>query len=364
MSFSDKLKTRQTAKPVDTPLWKGPQEDGITFSLLCRFISCRERFKAQVVDGLRTREGFNHRLEYGNLWHVCEETYALGKDWQNALKLYAMELCKQHPLAQDQVDKWYNVCKRQFPLYLSYWSSHPDEKRITNIASEAVFSVEYPLPSGRVVRLRGKYDAVDDVIRQAAPSQSGIYLKEDKSKGDIDEVALRRQLESGFDLQTMLYLTTLIRWLPPKDRKRLRGVRYNVVRRPLSGGKGTIVQHKPSKSNPRGESSEDYYNRLAQYIEDEPGHFFMRWSSQIDDKAIQRFEHQCLIPILEQLWDWWQWLNNESSDWPYNSLHWRHPSGVFNPVDEYGHTDLDEYLATGSKIGLEKRDNLFPELGG
>jgi hypothetical protein len=58
---------------LSKPLWSGPDGEGpnggITFSLLSRFLVCRERFRLHALEGWRTQDGFNHRLEYGNMWH-------------------------------------------------------------------------------------------------------------------------------------------------------------------------------------------------------------------------------------------------------------------------------------------------------
>ncbi len=43
-------------------------------------------------------------------------------------------------------------------------------------------------------------------------------------------------------------------------------------------------------------------------------------------------------------------------------IHWQHPFGVYNAMNEGGCTDLDEYLASGNVVGLRQIDNLFPEL--
>ena len=65
---------------------------------------------------------------------------------------------------------------------------------------EQVCDVPYNLPSGRVVRLRGKFDSVDLI-------DGGIYLQENKTKGDIDKIQVERQL--SFDLQTLMYSVAL-----------------------------------------------------------------------------------------------------------------------------------------------------------
>src|SRR3990167_2303538 len=110
---------------------------------------------------------------------------------------------------------------------------------------------------------------------------AGIYLQENKTKGDIQENQIKRQMT--YDLQTMLYLVALSEWQGSVATKQfgipdswnrvkdvnLAGVRYNVIRRPLSGGKGTIVQHKPTKSNPLGETRSQYYARLKTILEED-----------------------------------------------------------------------------------------------
>jgi hypothetical protein len=374
------------------PLWKGPETDGITFSLLSRFLCCRERFRLLVVEGLCPADAFNHRIEYGNMWHACEEALA-GRDinatvlgnrpaWENALREYSSNLCRRYPLQQEQVDHWYNVCKVQFPLYVRHWSKQPDVKDRIPLLQEYVFDVPYKLPSGRMVRLRGKLDAVDLVGKAKA---AGVYLQENKTKGDINEARIKRQLT--FDLQTMLYLIALgeerktARWPIQADRHPILGIRYNVVRRPLSGGEGSIRQHKPTKSNPNGESKEEFYARLSGIIAEKPDTYFMRWKVEISSADVEKFRRECLDPILEQLCDWWGWVvseeghnnlwdNDVSMIYPWygpeeshaSAIHWRHPFGVYNVLDEGGSSDLDAYLESGSEIGLQRCETLFSEL--
>lgn len=177
------------------------------------------------------------------------------------------------------------------------------------------------------------------------------------------------------------------------------GVRYNVVRRPLSGGKGTIVQHKATAGakcpkcngncrrpvSPGGlntvcqkchgfgrvnakpaETEEAFYGRVSAIIKGSPEEYFMRWKVEVSPADVQRFRRECLDPILEQLCQWWDWMNNWKArgyqDVFADNLHWRHPYGCFNPLNEGGASELDEYLATGSMGGLAQVDNLFPEL--
>ncbi len=337
------------------------------------------------------------------------------------MKIYAQDLCKRYRFQQPQVIEYYEACKALFPVYVDFWKKHPDVRNRTPVYQEEVFDEPYKLPSGRVVRLRGKFDSVD-VIGKG--KERGIWLQENKTKGDIREDKLRRQLV--FDLQTMFYLVALI--LDSKnDRGHLAaaqdkttgrlagpgallilGVRYNVIARPLSGGKGSIVQHQATKGAKcpkcKGEGAivvkgqplkcqcpkcggqgrvgakpeepkADYYNRLGAIIREEPGAWFMRWQVRVYPGDINKFVQQFLNPILEQLCDWWTHvtfvhngeLRADSDPFAIDShngtaLHWRHPFGTYNVIDEGGFSDVDEYMATGSEVGLERIGSLFPEL--
>lgn len=340
------------------PLWKGPEVDGISQSLLSRFIVCRDRFRVHVIEGLRPIQSFNHRMEYGNMWHICEEAFADGKDWEAPLLKYCKELCEKYRPQQEQVNHWYYVCKMQFPIYIEFWKGHKDMLDRTPLLQEEVFKIPYILPSGREVFLRGKFDSVDLVKPKG--QKAAIYLQENKAKGDIDEIALQRQLK--FDLQTMMYLICLHllqrenipddeNWHPP-----IEGVRYNVIRRPLSGGKGTIKQK-------NGETTSEFYSRLQQYIIDEPAHYFMRWNSKIFPGDYLKFRQSFLDPCLEQLCDWYACQTGGQVN-PHSSSYqnFRTPFGIYNVLAEGGHTDVDEYLENGSETGLERFTELFPEL--
>lgn len=363
MSLASKLEKSGPIQKVSPsrPVWKGPQEDGITQSLLSRFLVCKERFRLLVVEGLRPAPTFSHRMEYGQMWHVCEEALANNQRFLDPLIQYCRSLCERHKTQQEQIQHWYEVCKVQFPLYVDYWAKHPDVQDRKPQLQEEVFDVPYPLPSGRVVRLRGKWDSVDLIGKKR---ECSVYLQENKTKGDIVEEQLKRQL--SFDLQTLMYLVALqdhmkrIEYLGP-----LRGVRYNIVRRPLSGGKGSIRQLQSTKSNPAGESKAEFYGRLLGVLSEEPAYWFMRWKVEISPQDLERFKLQFLNPCLEHLCDWWEWVATHLDD-PFdggaNCTHWRTPYGIWNPLLEGGSTELDEFLDSGSELGLERAASLFGEL--
>ena len=368
-SVTDRLKTVKVKQQRTEPLWKGPEVDGITQSMLSRFLVCRERFRVAYIVGLKPADQFYAPLEFGNMWHVCEEAYARGEkpglvthDWTEVLMQYCQGLCKKYPLAQQQVNDWYEKCKALFPIYVEHWSQHQDVVDRTPLMQEQVFDVPYLLPSGRTVRLRGKWDSVDLIGKGR---DAGVYLQENKTKSAIDTAKLTRQL--GFDLQTMLYLTALA-WTNHHDEEGnglpapkllpgspVKGVRYNVIRRSA---------HK---------SVESMLKKLSEDRDDgRIGEWFSRWKVEVSPQDITRFRRECLDPILEQLCDWYETVTKDNGvNDPFRSyyvngteyyVHWRHPFGVYNVLDEGGSSDLDTYLDTGSEVGLRRVETLFEEL--
>lgn len=377
-------------------VWRGPSDGGdrggVTFSLLNRYLSCKERFRLYVMEGLSPRPDFNHRLEFGNMWHVCEQAVSqFGWDgsraWERLLGGYAGKLCTEYPRHQEQIDHWHNVCLVTFPVYVDYWSKHEHVVNRTPVEQEKPFCVQYDLPSGRKVYLRGKRDSVD-LVR--VPRGLSFWLQENKTKGDVREVVIKRQC--GFDLQTMLYVTAMLGdqdILTKTKAAPFGGVRYNVVRRPLSGGKGTITrkkgrQGKPLKRGGFGKSSPEetwaeFYSRLGRVIRGSPSEFFFRWEVALTGRHVQKFRDECLNPLLENLLDdyeWWSFVRNEATlisvydyelrnfHFPKHSArHFRLPFGLRNVLDDGGQSDLDEFLDGQGEYGLVRLDTVFPELG-
>lgn len=353
-------------KPSNKPVWKGPHKDGVTQSLISQYLFCKERFRILTIDGLRAKSKLNIPIEFGQMWHIAEEYHANNEDWEEPVLDYAKELAKKHRTEQDQIQKWYSVCKTTFPIYAEFWKEQEDVKNRTPMYQEVSFKVPYSLPSKRTVLLRGKWDSVDDINGE-------IYLQENKTKSQVDVETLERQLK--YDLQVMTYLAALRHELVPKGHAPPSGVRYNVIRRPLAGGKGSIRPHKATKNKP-AETMDHYYERLGNIIRDNREEFFFRWKVNISEEEVNQYEHKTLIPILENILDdyeWWSFCKKEKQD-PYNgnlrmhefkkhcSRHFRLPYGIYNPIAQGRLGVMDEYLSTGSTISLENVDNLFPEL--
>lgn len=390
------------SKQMDT-FWKGPVADGITFSLLSNFVVCRERFRLQVVDGLREDEGFNDAIESGSMWHEMEEALAWGKDPIQAAKDYGKKLRKIYGSpAQDQITKWVGLCSRVFPIYVDWWTRHPFVKGRKPIMAEVSFRVPYKLPSGRTLTLRGKMDAVWSKAR-------GIWLQENKMKGDIDEEGILHTLTG--QLQVMIYQTALrllrdghgtldgyVRgtrdpqafWKgtfrrkdpgPPAFRipkAPVKGVVYNVIRRPLSDRHSI----RPRKTDGEDKHPAKFWDRFAQTVKEDPGHHFKRWEGLIHDTDLERFQDRILNPLLEDLLDWWDWIIQDPDN-PWRKpkgtvedillaglrpgvcgggIHTQTPWGCYNSLARGFRGDYFQFLTTGATRNLIRVDTLFPEL--
>lgn len=389
------------------PLWRGPLESGITFSLLSRFLVCRHRFWIQTVQGLREDEGFNIPLEFGSMFHAALEAHEGNQPWEPSIQKYFHYLLNEFPASEKTITKWYKICKMLFPIYVKHYRQHHETVHGKPVMQEQQFRIPVKLPSGRTVTLRGKFDSVFRV-------QSHIYLQENKTKGQIDIEGIQKTVDQN--LQTMIYQIALREALKNgnhkafdtgtgtvvscpgvKGRLHIAGNIYNVVRRPLS--------EKYAIREKKNEGEDAFIKRLGKFIEDkqksnqESQRYFYRWKVPIQQSAVDHFATHCLYPLLEQVCDWWEsikadpmnpWFTSfwvcprhgeqeshlPNNDTPHclacrnpcergshvNTHHWRTPFGLYNSMYSGFRGDYFQYLSTGSRAGLKEIDNLFPEL--
>lgn len=351
----------QTAEAV----WVGPYspEGGVTQSLLQKWLVCRERCRLRLVEGLTEQDTFREGLEYGNLFHTAEEAYGKGEDWKKAVVDYAMGLAKKYPLQQTAISKWVNVCVTQYEVYLDYWKGQKQltRKKVEPLLREKQFCVEFPLDydmgDDRVIYVRGKWDGVDLV---GSGKGRGLALCENKAHGGMYYNPDKKASQLAFDFQTMIYIMALdtaaghdydIPDLP------VRNIFYNVMKRPLTGGKGSI---RPKQN----ESMNDFYARLKSVISEQPEEFFCRFDVELSNIDCYNFYTQCLKGVLKQFCDWWDFVSSPKglAD-PFSSgINYRTPYGIFNPISAGLPTPYDTRLDEGSTTELVFDDNFYPEL--
>ena len=175
-----------------------------------------------------------------------------------------------------------------------------------------------------------------------------------QATSDIDKAEYKEQLKDDF--QTQLYLVALLQMDEYKEHK-LGGTLYNVIRRPLSGGKHSIRQKQK-------QSEREFYEELDGRFRDNKEDFFFRWKVPISRSELQQFEERTLKPILHEVCNWYDLMldrhnNNES---PFGPGHWQTPHGVYDPLERAGKSEVDDFVLFGDTSGLERFEDLFPEL--
>lgn len=340
-----------------TSLWKGPQIDGITYSLLCKFLCCPERFRLQAVEGLREPWPWKHAVEYGSMFHAAMEASDGDKSWKPALQKYYHELLGKYPANEQDITKWYMLCCMQFPIYLKHWENHETQKTRKTIFEEKPFRFYYcHNPSidpafgpkahpEHFTSLRGKLDC-------AFQRQGFIYLQENKTKGEIDQEGISKTINQN--LQTMMYHIALRDLLPATDHKRISGTLYNVIRRPLSD-RFALRQGKK-------EQLKAFIERVGKKIASEPERHFFRWTVPVGDRHIQAFKTETFNPILRWLCEWWESIKDDPFHPEKSNKHFRWPFGVYHSMGSGFRGDYFNLFTSGSRVGLEKITDLFPEV--
>jgi hypothetical protein len=243
-------------------------------------------------------------------------------------------------------------------------------------------------------------------MEQWPKATRGITNQENKTKGEIDQLGILHTVFAN--LQTMLYHVALRicrdKILDGEDpasfidhttttdisnfcevmgdpKIPITGMLYNVIKRPLSD-RYTIKQKK-------AESQKEFLQRALDIIAAQPEQNFFRWRTVLTPEDVETFCRQIFDPLLEQLWDWWEWIRCDFSD-PFrprtfdespqtfdphiagrynhdtaarvNRIHWQAPWGVYDSLASGFRGDFFEFLTIGREHGLRKIDNLFPEL--
>lgn len=361
MSFSSQAKARTSnvATSERKPFWD-LYEDGITFTLLGKWLMCRERFRIFAVEGIREKQSFSKDMEFGNLLHEAFDVYGKTSsvdEGKKAIEKYKKSIHQQYPEApRDEIEMWTYIASGMFEIYTDYFHKQDEKKR--PLSYEQSFRVPVTLPSGRTINLRGKFDGsyAEPISRNIAKIHGYHYdedrkmmeiaLMENKAKGTIYHGAIEAGLP--MELQTMLYLTCLLfsdlkidpeytgngcntyremfgvtgtlGEYPETDAFRPPSVLYNVVQRPLSrNAKFNLSQRKGRKKDKSGaETRFQYFDRIlyddVQGVKGNPDYFFHRWYFRPSWEDLIRIQRRSIIPMLEQLCDWWDSIKDD----PFN----------------------------------------------
>jgi len=309
--------------------------DGISYSLMCRYRNCRERFRLSTVEGLRPSER-KAALDFGTVFHKALELTAQGMTSSQVITAL-LKLYKKSSIDQMLI--------RQACVLVPHYNAYYAKDKHNYIAQEEVFNIPYKsVTTGKIVRLRGRRDEVYE-------HNGRIWLQENKTKTTIDDNKIMQTLPH--DLQTMLYIYSMTH--DYKGRK-IGGVLYNVIRRPAlkQGSKETELA---------------FIQRLSKHISEDPSHYFKRYEVELVPSDISKFFNSTLVPLIENIVVWWEsiksnpfnpWVDEQGKPNPH---HFQTPFGIFDPMT-IGVGDYFDYVTSGSLIGLERVTTAFPELEG
>lgn len=326
-------------KVLPSPAWTWDM--GISYSLLSRFINCRDRFHKHAVLGLRETSNEHSRLNsmrFGTYFHKLLEVQAKNPRLSSASVISRTAKNKRTLASISPLDR--GIANMIFEEY-SLWFA---DSRYSYIDSETVFDVYYRIPGMPKTRLVGK---LDQIIRWNDAAGS-LWLQENKTKEYIQEGLLDATIP--FNLQTLMYSVAA----ELHYKKPIKGVVYNVIR-------------KPKHRQKQGETDEEFIERIRQEIKKDEKHFFHRWEYPLSRSRYDEFRHKTFNPLLRQLHNWWRSIEKNPFD-PWvdqnglpNPEHYQRPFGVYDSMTN-GEGDFFDLITRNNRIGITENNDPFPEL--
>jgi len=256
-----------------------PQEDGVTYSLLQKFTSCRvaARFYLEGFRGVRTSEALN----FGNACHyILEQIYRSKNVSLKKIDMYAEEwedyILEKDPGANpDALGDVTDIAKTVLKVYMKVYRS--DFKTWKKLSVESTFDVMF-----HGYRLRGKRDGL--FTKTNKKGKENRYLLEHKTAGQINEDLISDSL--SFDPQNLFYIigTEL------QDDSCVRNTLRNVIRRPQ-------IRFKVSQT------WEEYKQEITKDCHTRPDHYFKRFETSYKDKDIEIYRKE-LFELLKEFDKW------------------------------------------------------------
>lgn len=318
--------------------WKGPYEEGVTQSLINRFLVCPYRFYIYTMLGLDENKELHPNLIWGSVYHKGLEYLIKNpklssdftdSDWEVVDKAVDDCLDKDYPNAPVT----YRITiKRMLRLYDDGYKERHE------FNTEVVFKESYKLPGYGNIKLRGMADGL---------SLDKSVLVEHKCKGKIEGQLSR--LETPVDFQVQLYCLML----GPRE------VIYDLIRIPeaqffmpkrrvhekIASYANSLIDDRKHGDFPVGPNKHLWLDQHTTFQ---------------DDVSIEDFTKFSFNPILVKLCKWWDRVNEPGFDMDnpdyYDDIFYRTPIRHFNPSNtEKFRCDYHELLSGACTL-----DDLVP----
>lgn len=299
--------------------WKGPFEEGVSQSLLNKFLVCPYRFYLYAILGLEERQPLHENLVWGDTFH---------KGLELLIELH-------HPPTPDDWERIDEAIDRHLQQYVPFPQTFPysikhmlrlyeyeyKDEIESPLSTEVVFSFMYQYTSiytPRPVILRGKKDGCCD-----------NYIIEHKCKGFTDQESSRQEIK--YDLQVNMYGLHTLYKNPQYD---CVNYIYDIIRIP--DGKWTLPKRRLNQTLKNWVWS--WYHE-AQTSECPIANKRYLWLDQfvftLTEKQINYYCRCTLNPILDRLILWWEVVSSPDFDFQnpnhYSPIFYQTPIRHFNP---------------------------------
>jgi hypothetical protein len=338
-----KLKVFKSRKAAEA--FYDPARDGVTFSLLSTFLTCREKTRLYLEGWSGTMTSFP--LVYGSMvHHVLQMAYRdrhnftpenpptatwVRTQLEALRKTWIAEHPNPHPKAVEIVEEAVMKAGVMLPAYFRYWAR--EDFGTTSWAEvEQTFSLPWTVTTrqGKTLNtfLRGRIDAAYTLPKSKRPT--ALRLLETKTRSVVDELTLVDTMPH--ERQTNTYLSAL----RMKTGKAPATVLLNIQRKPL-------LRQKQS------ETAAQFEARIAADVRDRPEWYFIRMEMSVNAQDINRSEEE----LNDLITDFLLWRAGESG-------HYKNSNACVQPG--YGACQYLKVCSHGDFHGLEKRDVIFREL--
>lgn len=314
-------------------LWLGPYIEGVSQSLINRFKQCPYRFYLYAILGLQDDLPLPANLIWGDIYHKGLELLLASKDINPSILGmldYAESKYPQRPSSYDTSTKLL-LRKFRFDTYNGSWQT------------EVKFEHPVQLPSGRLVKFRGKMDGY-----KTDHPEYGSVLGEHKCKGYIDPARITKELKQDLQVNVYCYLHN-IEWinydliLIPEAQKYAPARNFDetpatYIERLFTGPCGSYKGYYPINANSHN------------WVANLPTKFYPR-----DEQ--EAYWNSTVYPYLEQICDWWDHVTSPNFDpEKFNSIFYKTAVREFQPqrTDKF-ECDYYRYL-----IGEQQLSDLIP----
>jgi PD-(D/E)XK nuclease superfamily len=342
-----KKATKKQPKTLPYCGWT-PMKDGVSQSLLQKFVVDKDRAHKHIVLGLRETNR-KEAMEYGTIYHkLIELGSGMGTKYTRPKLIKEFNEYVKRKFSSAESVLLARIALAQYHIYKE-WEA--DKPRYTYIDQEPVFHERFTLPSlhfepneqiriripsGITIPLRGR---IDQVIED-----SGMWIQENKTKSRIDISHIQDTLHAN--LQVMFYaVCSELKYGRP-----CKGVIYNVVR-------------KPGQRQKQKESDTAYIDRIVSEIQNDRAYYFYRLSHTFSQGQVKKWTKEELLPLLYTVYLWWKSIERNPTD-PWmdgNPFHGRKSFGIYDPM-VLGKGDFYDLIVYGRKQNLVQVNELFPEL--